>query len=428
MSQKLRRIGQKVSEGLGGSDDRSRRRWQAGIAFISMVLFVVASVAVNNVVLALNQAAGNYGYRSGSYGYSSSTTSDYVPSAPTVLSAGTPGSSSATISWTAPTTTTGGTAISTGSGSISSYKFHYSTSSLSACSGGTSSTPSSASTSLTSLSPATTYYVAVCATDNNSNDSAALTGSFATAASGGTTGGSGGGGGAGSVFGTPAATTTTAPVAATPATPAATTGTVAVPAAPASTASDAATLVAHLVTQGIAAVRNTAAEATNTTKVANSATEFRVTIVAAVKAVAANFVSYGTSSVTVALGSGERLAVVRDLFDTLGSAIASDASKLLLVAEQISNGQKPTVRNIVKERAQVSAMLPAFQKLTGRDAPNFKNVNDDLAWNTMLYRVRFKRDLAKERTGIVKFKATFKKTPKTPADWAIVRAWAYALK
>ncbi len=153
-----------------------------------------------------------------------------------------------------------------------------------------------------------------------------------------------------------------------------------------------------------------------------------MTLVAVVKTVAANFVSYGTSSVTVALGSGERLAVVRDLFDTLVSAIASDASKLLLVAEQISNGQKPTVRNIAKERGQVNTMLPAFQKLTSREAPNFKNAKDDLAWNTMLYRVRFKRDLAKERVGITKFKATFKKTPKTPADWAIVRAWAYALK
>ncbi|MDP3771019.1 MAG: hypothetical protein Q8R16_01830, partial [bacterium] len=418
---KLRRIGQKISEGLGEENGKRRHRWQAGIALLSMALFVVASVAVNQVVLALNQAAGIYGYRSGSYGYqgATATSSDQVPSAPTAFSAGTPGTSSATIGWTAPTTTTASTAISTGGGSISSYKFHYSTSSLSSCSGGTSSTETSASKTLSSLSSSTTYYVAICATDNNSNDSSALTGSFATAAAAGGGSGSSGGGGGSSIFTAPAAT---------PATPAVPGVAPAVPATPPATASDAATLVAHLVTQGIAVTRNVAAEGTNATRISSSATEFSITIVAAVRTIASNFVTYGTSSVTVALGSGERLAVIRDLFDTLGSVVQGDSSKLLLAAEQISSGQKPTVRNLAKERAQVNAALPAFRKLTGRNAPNFKNAKDDLAWNTMLYRVRFARNLAKERGGITKFKATFKKTPKTPADWAVVRAWAYALQ
>lgn len=423
MSDKLRRFGQKVSEGLNGDSGQSRRRWQAGVALLSMALFVVASVAVNRVVLALNQAAGNYGYRSGSYGYQdSATTSDFVPSVPTGFSSGTPGTSSATISWTAPTTTTGGTGF--GTGSISSYKFHYSTSSLSACSGGTSSTETTASKSLSSLSSSTTYYVAVCATDNNSNDSSALTGSFTTAAAAGGGSGTSGGGGGTSIFSAPSTTTSGT----TTATPAATTGTVAVPAAPTATAADAATLVAHLVTQGIAAVRNTAAEATNTTSVTSSATEFRVTLVAIVKTTAANFVTYGTSSVTVALGSGERLAVVRDLFETLGTTIAADASKLLKAAEEISSGQKPSVRNIAKERGQVQAALPAFRKLTGKSAPDFKNAKDDLAWNTILYRVRFPRNLAKERAGISKFRSLYKKAPKTPFEWAQVRAYAYALR
>lgn len=421
MIDKLRRIGQKISEGLGEEDGKRRRRWQAGIGLFSMALFVVASLAVNQTVLALNQAAGNYGYYGGSYGYQASrTTSDLLPSAPTVLATSSIGTSSATISWTAPTTTTTGTAISGGGGSISSYKFNYSTSSLSTCSGGTSSTLTSATTTLASLSAATTYYVAVCATDNNSNDSAALTGSFTTASAGSGTGsGTGGGGGGTSIFTAPPAV---------PAAPAVPGAAPAVPATPPSVASDAATLVAHLVTQGIAAVRNTAAEATNATNVTSSATEFRITIVALVRTVASNFVTYGTSSVTVNLGSGERLAVVRDLFDTLGSVIQGDSAKFLLAAEQISSGQKPTVRNLTKEKAQVNAALPAFRKLTGRNAPNFQNVKDDLAWNTMLYRVRFQRNLAKERGGITKFKATFKKTPKTPADWAVVRAWAYALQ
>lgn len=198
--------------------------------------------------------------------------------------------------------------------------------------------------------------------------------------------------------------------------------------APPVAATDAAALVADLAAKGIQVARNATAERANITKVAGSASEFSLAPSTTVQSAAANFVTYGTSMTTVQLGAGERLAVVRDLFDTLGSTVQADSSKLLLVAEQISNGQKPTVRNLAKERAQVNAMLPAFRKLTGRNAPNFTDPKDDLAWNTMLYRVRFKRDLVKERAGITKFKATFKETPKTPSDWAIVRAWAYALR
>lgn len=198
--------------------------------------------------------------------------------------------------------------------------------------------------------------------------------------------------------------------------------------APPAVAADASALVTHLAAKGIAVTRNTGAERENTIKVTGSASEFSLAPSTTVQSAAANFVTYGTSATTVQLGSGERLAVVRDLFDTLGSTVQADSSKLLLVAEQISNGQKPTVRNLAKERAQVNVALSAFRKLTGHDAPNFADAKDDLAWNTMLYRIRFKRDLTKERAGITKFKATFTKTPKTPTDWAIVRAWAYALR
>lgn len=197
---------------------------------------------------------------------------------------------------------------------------------------------------------------------------------------------------------------------------------------PSVAATDAASLVDDLAAKGIHVTRDATAERANMTKVAGSASEFSLAPSTTVQSTAANFVTYGTSTTTVQLGSGERLAVVRDLFDTLGSTVQSDDTKLLLAAEQISSGQKPTVRNLAKERMQVNAILPAFRKLTGRNAPNFQDAKDDLAWNTMLYRVRFKRDLVKERTGITKFKTTFKKTPKTPSDWAIVRAWAYALQ
>ncbi|MDO8425573.1 MAG: hypothetical protein Q7T01_03615 [bacterium] len=415
MSEQLRGLGRKVTDRLNSENAAVRRRWQAIIGVTFMFVFVVASVAVNQTVLALNQAAGNYGYVSGTYGYNvSATSSDALPSAPTSLGS-TPTVSGATVTWTAPTTTTDSTSLD----NLSSYRIHYSTSSLSSCSGGTSTTSSSASATLSSLSSNTAYYVAVCAIDGNSNESSALTGTFTTVAA---SSSGGGGAGAGGVFSaTPATPATAATPGVTPAAPA-------TPATPSAVAADGATLVAHLVTQGLQASRNIAAETTNATKVAASASEFKVTLAGDVKTVAANFVTYGTNATTVKLGSGERLAVIRDVLQTLGSTVQSDAGKLLKVVEEISSGNKPSVRNIVKEREQVAAAKPIIVKFLNGREPNFKNTKEDLAWNTLLYRVRFERDLVKERAGIVKFKADFKRIPKTPLDWAAVRAWAYALK
>jgi len=402
------------------NDPRKKKSWQGTIGIAIFTLFVLSSVIVNQSVQALNQAAGNYGYYGGTYGYggssdSSRETSDQVPAAPTSFSSSVT-STTASLSWTAPTLTTDSTAISTGGGSIASYKFHYYTSSLSSCSGGTSSVPTSASTSLSGLTASTTYYVAICATDNNVNDSAALTGSFTTSAT------TGGGGTSGAVVGgtitTPAPTVTTPVVT----TPTVTTPAVTGPSIPSSVVANAAQLAAQLGVK-----QDTKAEVANNTKVTNSAKEFKVTLSAEVKTVVTNFVTYGTSSAAIKLGSGERLALVRDALDTLGS-MANNSEKLLTFLEQTANGQKPTIRNLTKEVAQAGIARDMFKKLTGKSVPDFKNAKDDLAWNTILYRIRFARDLVKEKVGIVKFKAVFGKNPKSPLDWAVVRAWGYALK
>ncbi|MBI2552362.1 fibronectin type III domain-containing protein [Candidatus Uhrbacteria bacterium] len=408
------------------SDSKKRKSWQSGLGITIFTLFVLSSAFVNQSVQALNQAAGNYGYYSGSYGYNAArTSSDAPPRAPTSLSTSSMQQTSVTVSWTAPTTTTLGTAIATGSGSISTYLIHYSTSAQSGCSGGSSTTSTSTSVSLSSLTAGTTYNVAVCARDNNLNDSAALTGSFTTTSSGGGTAavasGGGGGGATGPTFPTAAPTV---------AAPAATTGVT--PVAPIVTPTVSVNIVkdATALAQAVGVVRNTAAETQNTAKVGSSAGEFKVTLGAEVSAVASNFVTYGTiNSAVKALGSGERLAVVRDMLETLGATVAADAGKFLLAAEQISNGQKPTVRNLTKEVAQAGVARDKYWKvLTGKSAPDFKVAKEDLAWNTMLYRIRFKRDLVKERVGITKFKAVFGRIPKSPIDWATVRAWGYALQ
>lgn len=121
------------------------------------------------------------------------------------------------------------------------------------------------------------------------------------------------------------------------------------------------------------------------------------------------------------LGTGERRALVRDYFDTVNRPIIvwDDLARL-------ANGQKPGTRNLTREQAQAKAALALWIKIKYR-APNFKNATEDLAWNTLMYRIRFTRDLGKEQAGILKFRATFKRTPVSPLDWAMVRALGYVL-
>ncbi len=383
------------------------RSWQSGMGIGVFVLFLLASVMTQQTVLALNQAAGNYGYYGGTYGYNTTDpSSDDLPAASGTISA-VAANTSLELSWSAPTLTASGTAIATGSGSIDSYNIYYNTSSITTCaagSGGSSTTSTSASKTITGLTSGTTYYVVVCAVDNNQNEGNPKTGSFATSSSAGSSGGAGGGNAAGSIFSSPTTTTTTTSTGST------TAATVTSP----SVIADAAALTAAL---GL--TRNTAAETMNATKVSSSVKELKASLTAEQKTQATNFVTYGVSSATIALGSGERLALVRDQLETLG--------RLSLTAlEQLATGQKPTDRNLAKEQAQVSLALKVFTKLTGHK-PNFKNVSEDLAWNTLQYRIRFPRDLNKEKAGIIKFKAVEKRNPRTPFDWAEVRAWGYQL-
>ena len=175
------------------------------------------------------------------------------------------------------------------------------------------------------------------------------------------------------------------------------------------------------MTAELGVTRNQTAEASNNSKVAKSATEFKVSLDDSSKIIASNFVTYGVSDASIKLGSGERLALIRDQLETLGRVS-------LTALEQLATGQKPTDRNLPKEQAQVNKVLAYFKLLTGQKAPNFQDPKQDLAWNTMMYRVRFDRDLTKEKAGIAKFKATFLRVPKTPLEWSTVRAYGYALK
>lgn len=134
-----------------------------------------------------------------------------------------------------------------------------------------------------------------------------------------------------------------------------------------------------------------------------------------------NFVTYGDSPASIKLGAGERRAVVRDYLETVGRANINWED-----VERMVNGHKILGRNLPKEQAQVTRVEANWLLMVGH-APNFKAPSEDLAWNTLMYRIRFPRDLVKEQAGIVKFKKIFKRTPATPLEWAIVRAFGYAL-
>jgi YVTN family beta-propeller protein len=132
-----------------------------------------------------------------------------------------------------------------------------------------------------------------------------------------------------------------------------------------------------------------------------------------------NFIVYGISPNTIKLGQGERRAVVRDYMETVhrGDFVWEDI-------ERMTTGQIPIKRNLEIERSNVSMALPVFKKIFGH-TPNFKNQTENLAWNTLLYRIRFPRDLSKESQGISRYLSLFRKNPKTPFEWSIVRVLGY---
>ncbi len=136
---------------------------------------------------------------------------------------------------------------------------------------------------------------------------------------------------------------------------------------------------------------------------------------------ATHFVACGMSPETIKLGSGERRALIRDYYETVqrGDIVWSDIQRLTV-------GQKLVKRNLANEQARAERTLKNF-KMFVPHTPNFTNVQEDLAWNTLMYRIRFSRDLTKEKNGILQFKSLYKRSPVTPLEWAVVRAIGYAM-
>lgn len=133
----------------------------------------------------------------------------------------------------------------------------------------------------------------------------------------------------------------------------------------------------------------------------------------------ASFIDTGTTLETRALGSGERRALLRDALQTIGRSNLPTSD-----LERLARGQIPATRNLENERRQVPRARTTFRTIYGRD-PDFQNAEENLAWNTLLYRIRFPRDLSAERQGIQEFRTLFGRSPQDPFQWATVRALGY---
>lgn len=134
---------------------------------------------------------------------------------------------------------------------------------------------------------------------------------------------------------------------------------------------------------------------------------------------AESFICLGISVETQKLGQGERRAVLRDYFNALGfNKVYWDD------IQRISTGIKPIHRNLTKEQANVTVALNYFIKIFGH-SPIFTNAIEDLSWNTLMYRIRFTRNLTLEASGITKFRQIFLRAPSSPLDWSAVRILGY---
>ncbi|MFA6534573.1 MAG: hypothetical protein WCT37_05420 [Patescibacteria group bacterium] len=374
--------------------------------FVATLVVLAVSFSTTSVYSSIITSGSGYAwgytYDQFTYGYAYSSA---LPNAVATFSCSSASSTSVTCNWVAGS----GASDSTSLEYFYQYLIYYSTASGSAdytsgTLGATVTSQATTSATISGLTSGTAYYFRAYMKDTLFSHGVAS--GLAAATPGASAGSASGGGGSGG-----SSSTSNNPVVTVVPTGTTTTATVTV-----SSPTSAASLAAEM---GVA--RDTKAEVANATKVASDVAAFKVTATADQKTAMANFVTYGISLATVKLGSGERRAVLRDYLETVGRANVDWAD-----VERMTTGQKPVNRNLAKEQAQVSAVLAKFKALVGH-TPNFQNAAEDLAWNTMMYRIRFTRNLTVEKSGIVEFRDLFGKNPVSPLDWSVVRAAGYAL-
>lgn len=132
----------------------------------------------------------------------------------------------------------------------------------------------------------------------------------------------------------------------------------------------------------------------------------------------AYFVKFGSSMATCKLGEGERRALIRDLFETLGTSLFP-----IRDLDRIASGETPRIpsKHVGRIRVQRTRDLLVA---TGVSTDQWYKKNH-LAWNIVYHRVRPPRSLTAERKGIQQFHTVYNRTPQDPEDWALVRVLGY---
>ena len=128
------------------------------------------------------------------------------------------------------------------------------------------------------------------------------------------------------------------------------------------------------------------------------------------------FILRGTTRPTVNIGERERGAVVRDILDLTKTATfpLSDLERLVV-------GEKPSTRNLRREQQLLPDVKRIFKAITKRSV-DVRRSADLPVYESLMYRLRIPRDLAAERVALKRFQKLFGHSPRTPLDWAALRA------
>lgn len=174
--------------------------------------------------------------------------------------------------------------------------------------------------------------------------------------------------------------------------------------------------IAELLNDG---QRNLTRETQALTRVQQDLRTFRLDSTEETRIAHSVFLAYGASDVTARLGMGEREALLRDAYETMRTSRVSVTD-----LERMARGVVPETRNLAQERVQLPRVRQTFRTIYGHE-PDFRNPEENLAWNTLMYRIRFPRDLTAERQGIVEFRRLFGRDPRDPFQWSTVRVLGY---
>jgi hypothetical protein len=135
-----------------------------------------------------------------------------------------------------------------------------------------------------------------------------------------------------------------------------------------------------------------------------------------------NFITYGVDSNTVALGAGQRAAVVNS-FKAAFNKLPTTQTDLTDVVK-IADGRWPSQISTSSE----SWAKQQFQKIYLRRA-DMNNANDNAAITIMAYGLQQQaknRNLKSEAAGIKTFKYVYGRTPNSAKDWNVVGAITYS--